>query len=452
MATFAAAVLAAGNGTRMKSQTPKVLHHVCGKEMVRLVVDAARAAGVRSVTAVVPKDSQAIRDALGETVEYAVQPRPLGSGEALLRARQALGEADNVLVLYGDVPLIFSDTLRRLVKRHNETEACVTILTSTLVPPDGLGRIVRSADGGVSAIVEESMADEETKAIVETNSGCYCFRASWLWDALECLAPSSEGEVFLTDLVAEAYKNRLLVESVQSEDEFETLGVNNRIQLAKAEEVLRQRIRDRWMLGGVTMQDPSSIYIDEEVELGQDTVILPNTHITGRSKIGNDCRIGPNSVINDSVIGDGCSVTSSVVRGSVFEDDVDAGPFAHVRDGSHLESGVHIGTSAEVKNSRLGRDTKSGHFSYIGDARLGSNVNIGAGAVTCNFDGVNKNETIIGNDAFIGCDTMLVAPIKIGDGAVTGAGSVVTKDVPPNSLVVGVPAREQPASGRNDPK
>ncbi len=449
MVTFAAVVLAAGKGTRFKSQTPKVLHHVCGKEMVRLVVDAARAAGVQSVAAVVPKASQAIRDAFGDAVEFAVQPEPLGSGDALLRARHALGGVDNVLVLYGDVPLILWDTLRRLLQRHNETEACITLLTSTLMQPDGLGRIVRSAGGRVAAIVEESVADKETKAIVETNSGCYCFRASWLWDTLEGLAPSSKGEVFLTDLVAEAAGNGLLVESVQSEDEFETIGVNNRIQLAKAEEVLRHRIRERWMLGGVTMHDPSSIYIDADVELGQDTVILPNTHITGSSKIGSNCRIGPNSVINDSAIGDRCTVASSVIRGSVFEDDVDAGPFAHVRDNSYLETGVHIGTSAEVKNSRLGKDTRSGHFSYIGDAKLGSNVNIGAGAVTCNFDGLNKNETIIGNDAFIGCDTMLVAPVEVGDGAVTGAGSVVTKDVPPNSLVVGVPAKVRAATERS---
>ena len=449
MSTFAAAVLAAGKGTRFKSQVPKVLHHICGKEMVRLVVDAARAVGVQSVATVVPKASQAIRDALGDTVEFATQPEPLGSGDALLRARNALIGVDNVLVLYGDVPLILRDTLRRLLQRHDETEACMTLLTSTLVPPDGLGRIVRSAEGSVAAIIEESVADEETRAIVETNSGCYCFRASWLWDTLEGLAPSSKGEVFLTDLVAEAAGNGLLVESVQSEDEFETIGVNNRIQLAKAEEVLRQRIRERWMLGGVTMHDPSSIYIDADVELGQDTIILPNTHITGVSKIGNNCRIGPNSVVDGSVIGNRCTVASSVIRGSVFEDDVDVGPFAHVRDNSYLESGVHIGTSAEVKNSRLGKDTKSGHFSYIGDARLGSNVNVGAGAVTCNFDGVNKNETIIGDDVFIGCDTMLVAPIEVGDGATTGAGSVVTKDVPPNTLVVGMPARKSPASGRN---
>ena len=305
-----------------------------------------------------------------------------------------------------------------------------------------MGRIIRDrATGGITAIVEERNADADTLAIREVNSGFYCFRADWLWQNLERLTPAPNGELLLTDLIQAAVAQGLSVESVQSDDAHETMGVNDRVQLARAEAVMRQRIRERWMLDGVTMPDASTVYIDRSAILGQDTVVLPNTHILGHSAIGSGCRIGPNSIIENASIGDDCEVVSSVVRDSTLESGVDVGPFSHIRGGAHIESGVHIGTSAEVKNSRLGRDTKMGHFSYMGDATLGENVNIGAGAITCNFDGESKHETVIGKDAFIGSDTMLVAPVNIGDGAATGAGAVVTEDVPDGALVVGVPAR-----------
>ena len=246
------------------------------------------------------------------------------------------------------------------------------------------------------------------------------------------------------ELMGDGYAGRRLIEAVQSEDGPETMGVNNRVQLAEAETVLRQRIREHWMLNGVTMPDPSSVYIDHTVELGQDSVILPNTHITGDSRIGSECQIGPNSMVSNSVIGDECTVLTSVIRDSTLDNGVEVGPFSHVRGGSHLETGVHVGTSAEIKNSHFGPDTKMGHFSYMGDAKLGTNVNIGAGSITCNFDGEDKNETIIKDNAFIGCDTMLIAPIEIGEGAYTGSGAVVTRDVPPGTLVAGVPAKPMP--------
>ena len=295
----------------------------------------------------------------------------------------------------------------------------------------------------LTAIVEEQHADSDTLAIREVNSGFYCFRAPWLWENLQKLAPAPNGELLLTDLIQAAAVQGQSVESITSDDSHETMGVNNRVQLAEAETIMSQRIRERCMLGGVTMPDASSVYIDCNAEIGQDTIVLPNTHITGQTVIGSGCKIGPNTIIENATIGDECTITSSVVRDSTLEADVDVGPFSHIRGGAHIESGVHIGTSAEVKNSRLGRGTKMGHFSYMGDATLGANVNIGAGAITCNFDGRDKHETIVGNDAFIGSDTMLVAPVRIGDGAATGAGAVVTKDVPANTLVVGVPAREQ---------
>ena len=444
MTSLGAVALAAGKGSRMRSQTPKVLHRICGKELVGLVVDAAVDAGLDPIVVVVPDDSQAIRDAFGPGVVYVEQPRPLGTGHALLQARPALKGLDNVVVLCGDVPLVQPATLRRLVQLHDEREACITLLTSASANPDGLGRVVRSPSGTITAVVEERDADETTLSITEINGGTYCFRSHWLWNSLESLAPSTDGEVLLTDLVAIAAEQGMTIESVQAVDPSETLGVNDRAQLAEAEAVLRQRIRQRWMHDGVSMPDPSSVYIDSSVQLGPDTVVLPNSHVTGSSRIGRDCEIGPNSIIHDSVVGDRCRIVASVIEGSTLDDGVGAGPFSHVRPGSHLEQDVYIGNYAEIKNSRLGRGTKSGHFSFIGDADVGANVNIGAGTVTCNYDGERKHPTVIEDDAFIGCDSMLVAPVTIGARSWTGAGAVVTKDVPADSLAVGVPARVSP--------
>lgn len=451
MTTHAAVILAAGKGTRMNSRIPKVLHRVCGIEMVCLVEEAARQAGLAPIAVVVPHESQQIETAIGPGVCYVTQTEQLGTGHAVLQAEGQVEAADNILVMYGDVPLVNAETLKRMMRLHDDTEACITLLTSTLVNPEGLGRIVRDRSGAIKAIVEEEYADDDTRSIREINSGFYCFRAQWLWKHLNGISPSQKGEVFLTDLVALAVQQGMTVESVLSADAYETIGVNNRIQLAEAEAVMRQRIRERWMINGVSMPDPSSVYIDHTVELGEDTVILPNSHITGQSHIGEACKIGPNSVISDSILGKGCEVISSVIRDSHLEDNVDVGPFSHIRGGSHLEQGVHVGTSAEVKSSRLGRDTKMGHFSYMGDAHLGTNVNIGAGAITCNFDGEKKNKTRIGDDVFISCDTMLIAPIKLGDRSATGAGAVVTKDVAPDSLVVGMPARKVPRKPKSDP-
>ena len=449
---YAAVVLAAGIGTRMKSDTPKALHRVCGREMLLLIVDAIRDAGIDTAATVVPPDDAPFRSALGDSTLYATQSQPLGTGHALLQAQAALKGARNVLALYGDAPLIRPATLKRLMRRHAESEACVTIITSRPANPDGMGRIIREDTGHddtgrITAIVEERNADAGTLAIREVNSGFYCFRADWLWQNLERLTPAPNGELLLTDLIQAAVAQGLSVESIASHDAHETMGVNNRVQLAQAESVMRQRIRERWMLAGVTMPDASSVYIDHAAVLGQDTTVLPNTHITGHTAIGSGCAIGPNAIIDNSTIGDDCEVVSSVVRDSTLERGVDVGPFSHIRGGAHIESSVHIGTSAEVKNSRLGRGTKMGHFSYMGDATLGENVNIGAGAITCNFDGDAKHETVIGKDAFIGSDTMLVAPVKVGEGAATGAGAVVTKDVPDGALAVGIPARERRRRG-----
>ena len=425
----------------MKSRTPKVLHTVCGKPMVSIVCETARVARYDPIIVVVRDASSAIVATLGSSCEYAFQSEPLGTGDALLRARESVGDHDNILVINGDVPLIQSSTLKALSEAHLQSEAPVAMLTATVDEPAGLGRVVRNSAGLVSSVVEHSEADVETLSLREINVGVYCFRSDWLWENLPQIPASTSGEIFLTHLIGMAADSGCDVETQCAGDSTEALGVNTRVELARAESVMRERIRERWMLSGVSIPDPQSVYIDCDVEIGVDTVVLPNTHIRGATRIGVECEIGPNSIIEDSSIGDRVQVVASVIEEATLESNVDVGPFSHVRPGTYLESDVHIGNFAEVKNSRIGRGTKSGHFSYIGDAQVGSNVNIGAGSITCNFDGEHKHRTVIGDDVFIGCDTMMVAPVTIGDRSYTSAGSVVNRSVPPDSGAIGAPAR-----------
>ncbi len=442
MSDLATVVLAAGKGTRMRSRLPKVLHTVCGKAMISHVVDAVRAVHSGPLVVVAPPDSDSWRLYVGDSAEFAEQAEPRGTADALLRAEELLRDrAAHVMVLCGDTPLVLSSTLSRLLEWHRATGAAVTLLTSGKLPPDGLGRIVRDASDRIVDIVEEADASEGQRAITEVNAGVYLFRAEWLWPALRELSPSANGEYYLTNLIRMASGAGLNIESIDSDEALEVLGVNTRVQLAQAEQAMRQRILTMWMLAGVTIVDPATTYIEAEVTLGQDTTVYPNTTLAGRTRVGESCALGPGSMIYDSVIGDGCRILSSMLEGVHLEQSVDVGPFSHLRPGTVIEEEVHIGNYAEVKNSRVGRGTKVGHFSYVGDADVGQDVNIGAGAITCNFDGENKNRTVIGDNAFIGSDTMLVAPIRVGARSSTAAGSVVTRDVPPDSLVMGAPAR-----------
>lgn len=428
----------------MRSRIPKVLHRVCGKEMVSLVIQSAADAGLGPTYVVVPSDSSPFFDALGDTVQYVEQTAQLGTGHALLQTRSALNGVDNVAVMNGDVPLIRPETMAALMRVHLESQASVSILTATVSDPGDFGRVVRNESGEVVGVIEEVDADERTKAIGEVNVGVYLFDTGWLWGNLDRLPPSPKGEVYITDLVQAAANRRSTIASFETEDPEEVLGVNNRVQLAEAAAVLQRRIRERWMMAGVTMPDPETVYIDHDAEIGPDTVIHPNTHVSGATRIGRGCEIGPNTNIEGCVVGDGCTILSSRLNDSTLENDVHVGPFSHVRQQSYLEAGVYLGTSVEVKKSRLGRGTKSSHFSYIGDAQIGADVNIGAGSVTCNYDGERKNTTVIEDGVSIGCDTMMVAPVTIGARSVTGAGAIVTRDIPPDTLAKGVPARHEP--------
>ena len=438
--SWRAIILAAGRGTRIKSSVPKVLQAICGREMVGLVADALDAAGFHDLVAVVPPNSPDISDVVGQHAALVEQVEPLGTAHALSQARALLGDYQgDVLVINGDVPLITPDTLRALTLHHESSQAHLTLLTCNGFPAGGMGRIIRDEGEKVVAIVEEAELDAQSAEVLEGNVGVYCFKSPWLWDALEELSPSAKGEIYLTDLVATATAHGHKVEAMPLEDSGEGLGVNDGIQLARARDIVQRRINNKWLLKGVIVMEPA--FIDGTVEVEPDTTIYPNTFLRGRTLIGKGCQIGPGSIIENSVIGDGCRVLQSVIEEAVLEEGVEIGPYSHVRPESHIEADVHIGNFAEVKNSRLGRGTRMGHFSYVGDSWVGPDVNIGAGAVTCNFDGVDKHQTIIEEGAFIGSDSMLVAPVRIGAGASTGAGSVVTKDVPAGALVVGMPAR-----------
>jgi bifunctional UDP-N-acetylglucosamine pyrophosphorylase/glucosamine-1-phosphate N-acetyltransferase len=384
-----------------------------------------------------------LREIFADRAEFVVQPEPLGTGHALLQAAEALkGRAELVLVMSADMPLLQGETLRRLIEAQARSGGPLTLLSHAGDEPRGFGRVVRGADGRIERVVEEAHATPTERAIREFNASVYCFRGDWLWDHLAGLPVSPKGEYYLTDLVEIAARQGGPVEGLQVEDGDELIGVNTREHLAEAEAAMRRRINRRWMLAGVSIVDPATTYIGPEVEIGPDTTLLPNTHLWGTSTIGRLTTIGPNAIVRDSAVGDRCRIVASVIEGSVLEEGSDVGPFSHLRPGAHLMAGVHVGNFGEIKNSTLGTGTKMGHFSYVGDATVGDGVNIGAGTVTCNFgrDGT-KHRTEIGDEAFIGSDSMLVAPVRVGKGATTGAGSVVTKDIPEGSLAVGMPAR-----------
>ncbi len=436
-------ILAAGKGTRMVSDLPKPLHPLLGKPLIHYVAAAAAPLTEKPPVVVLGHGSEQIRDSLGEGLRYVIQSDLLGTGHAVQQAEASLkGTSDLILIIYGDMPLVRTQTLEKLVEAQKAHSGPLTILTLMEENPRGFGRIYRDANGAIQAIVEESDATEEQLDIKELNAGMYCVESDWLWDSLAKIPVSSKGEYYLTDLVAIAAEEGASIASVTVADSRELLGINNRAHLAEAGQILRDRINQQWMLSGVSIVDPWTTYIDPDVTIGQDSVILPGTFLQGNTIIGRECLIGPGTRIFNSQVGDQCEIEYSVVEESRLEDGVDVGPFSHLRKGAHLAAGVHMGNFGEIKDSYLGEGSKMGHFSYLGNARVGKDVNIGAGTVTCNYDGQEKHPTTIKDGVFIGSDSLLIAPLEIGENATTGAGSVVTKDVPPDTVVVGVPARK----------
>ncbi len=439
-------ILAAGTGSRLKSKLPKQIHMLAGHPLVEWSVRAAEVASTLLPVVVVGQGREQIQGLLDDRVDFAVQEEQLGTGHAAQQAEPfARGRADCVIVIYADMPLLRGESLQRLYalfQAHKAQEdIAIAMFTIERDDPQGFGRIVRDKTGQIAAVVEEADCTPEQRLIRELNPGIYCFDAEWLWDNLSLVPLSVKGEYYLTDMVGIAVAQARKVVST-SVDLAEVTGINTRIHMAEAATILRKRILDRHMLAGVTIVDPNNTYIEDTVEIGADTTILPGCYLQGNTTIGSDSLIGPHSQIVNSRIGNYSRITYSVIEEAVMGNHCEIGPFGHLRRGAELSDNVHMGNFGEVKNSYLGTGTKMGHFSYVGDTNVGQNVNIGAGTITCNYDGQKKSQTSIGDDVFVGSDSLLIAPLTVGEGARTGAGSVVTHDVPANTLVYGVPARQ----------
>ncbi|MDQ6794280.1 MAG: bifunctional UDP-N-acetylglucosamine diphosphorylase/glucosamine-1-phosphate N-acetyltransferase GlmU [Chloroflexota bacterium] len=438
-----AIVLAAGLGTRMNSSLPKVLHPLCGRPMLAYVIDAARAATGERPLVVYSPATATLRELFAAEADFALQEEPKGTGDAVRAALPLLPpDAAEVLVVSGDVPRVDAALLADLLEQRRLDHAAFALAAVTAYDPRQLGRVIRSDAGSVERIVEAADATEDELEIGEINAGLYAFDAEWLRGAIGRLTPSKRTrELYLTELVTIARADGRLVAALDVEDDGRLLGINDRAELAQAEWDLRTEINAGHMRAGVTMRDPSTVYIDSTVELARDVTLEPNVILRGRTRVGEGSVIGAGSHIVDSTVGAGCEVWASVVESAEILDGARVGPYSHLRAGSSIGPQAEIGNFAEVKNSKLGRGVRQHHMSYLGDADVGAGTNVGAGTITANYDGARKHRTTIGEGVFLGVDTMLRAPVTIGDGAKTGAGAVVTRDVPPGKLAVGVPAR-----------
>ena len=439
--TALAFVLAAGLGTRMRSKTCKVLHQAAGRPLLSHVLDLCAAVGAHPVV-VLSRESEPARAVVPADATVALQEPPRGTGDAVRVALAATDSRDGVaFVVYGDTPVLRAETLEGMRELLLERGAVLVLLTAQVGTDNSYGRIVRDEAGDVRRIVDVRSASPEERLLPESNLGAYAMDLAWLRTAAPRLRENETGEIFLTDLAAIAIADGQRVAAHRADDPTEGMGVNTRVDLAAADAVLRRRVRERHMLAGVTFLDPDSTSVDAGVRIAADAVIARGCVLEGETSIGADSVVGPYSIVRDSRVGERCRVEASVIEGSTLEDDVRIGPFSHLRTGAYLERGVEMGNFGEVKNARLRAKTKMHHFSYVGDADVGERVNIGAGTITLNYDGARKHRTEIGDDAFIGSDTLLRAPVKVGKGAATGAGSVVTKDVADGMLAVGMPAR-----------
>ena len=435
---FTSVILAAGMGTRMKSKMPKVLHKVCGKPLSKWVIDASEAAGADKVCAVVGHKAETVKEVLGDVCKFALQAEQKGTGHAVMQAIDVIKNSKGeVVILNGDTPLITAETINKAIEYHKNNGNQATVITAILDDATGYGRIVRDNDGSVLKIVEQKDASKEEKKINEVNSGMYVFDAQSLVYALDKITPNNaQGEYYLTDTLEILLSAGKKIGGYAISDNDEIRGINDRVQLNEAEKIMQKRINEYHMRNGVTMRNPESVYIEDGVEIGNDTEICQNVTIKSGTKIGSDCVIGSGSMLDRAVIHDGVDVLSSVILESEVDEGTHVGPFAYIRPNCHVGKEVKVGDFVELKNSNIDDGTKISHLTYIGDSDVGKRVNFGCGTVTCNYDGKKKYRTTIGDDCFVGCNTNFVSPINVGDGVYIAAGSTITEDIPENSLSI----------------
>ncbi|MBX0359910.1 bifunctional UDP-N-acetylglucosamine diphosphorylase/glucosamine-1-phosphate N-acetyltransferase GlmU [Halobacillus sp. Nhm2S1] len=433
-----AVVLAAGQGTRMKSKLYKVLHPVCGKPMVQHVVDQLNTLDLQELITVVGFGAEKVQEQLGEDSHYVIQEEQLGTGHAVLQADDILADKEGTtVVVCGDTPLLTGETLQKLLDHHDAQGAKATVLTAHAEDPHGYGRVIRGGNGQVERIVEQKDASDEEQAIQEINTGTYCFDNAMLFDALKNVSNDNvQGEYYLPDVVEILKGQGETISAYQTPEFSESLGVNDRVALSKAEKLMKQRINEQHMRNGVTLVDPEQTYIGPDVTIGRDVVIYPGSVLEGKTTIEDDALIGPHSTITNSYVGSGTTIKQSVAADSKIGSRVQIGPFAHIRPQSSLGDDVKVGNFVEVKKASFGDGSKASHLSYIGDAEVGSGVNIGCGTITVNYDGENKHLTTIEDDAFIGCNSNLIAPVTVGKGAYVAAGSTINQDVPSEALSI----------------
>lgn len=433
-----AVILAAGKGTRMQSKLYKVLHKVCDRTMVELVLDSLSDLEMQEVITVVGHGAERVKEVLGDRTKFVLQAEQLGTAHAVKVAKDELKDKEGTtIVMYGDTPLIRSETINNMLDHHEKMNAKATVLTAIADNPFAYGRIIRDVNGNLVKIVEEKDATEQERKIKEINSGIYCFDNKLLFEMLEKVKnDNNQGEYYLPDVLGLIREKKEIIETYLCDDFDETFGVNDRVALAYAENVMRNRINTKHMLAGVTLVDPTNTYIAPNAVIGRDTTIYPNVTIKSNTIIGEDCQIKPNSYLENVQIGNGVKVISSTISDSKIGDYTSVGPYSHIRNNCELGKNVRVGNFVELKNTIYGDGSKTAHLSYLGDTEVGSNTNIGCGTITVNYDGKNKYKTKIGSDAFIGCNSNLIAPLEIGDGAVVAAGTTVTENAPDDALVI----------------